>query len=144
MCGVLTVHCVTPDTYVDVVSAGVGAGSAVNNLLRGDFLSAAVDAGGALVDLAAAAVPGVPGGLSIGIQGARLASSAGDGAITLYRAVSPAEAADIAKTGEFRIPPGGNEGKKQDGGLGSFVSCLPRHIPHHCVRNGMFFPLCIV
>jgi RHS repeat-associated protein len=111
MCGVLTVHCVTPDTYVDVVSAGVGAGSAVNNLLRGDFLSAAVDAGGALVDLAAAAVPGVPGGLSIGIQGARLASSAGDGAITLYRAVSPAEAADIAKTGEFRIPPGGNEGK---------------------------------
>jgi RHS repeat-associated protein len=69
--GMCAPWCVTPDTYIDAGSAAVGVGSSINNALRGDFLSAAVDLGGAAIDVAAAIVPGVPGGASLAIQGTR-------------------------------------------------------------------------
>ena len=59
------------ETLWDVANVVMGAKSAVDNFRSGKILSGVVDTGGALVDLAAAVVPAVPGGVGTAIKAAR-------------------------------------------------------------------------
>jgi len=66
------IYGVDPGTYLDAGSFAVGATSAFNNFRSGNINAGIVDTGGALLDLAALAVPGVTvGGASLGIQAGR-------------------------------------------------------------------------
>ena len=60
-----------PETVWDVANIVMGVGSAINNARQGNWGAAAVDIGGVVVDVAAAAVPFVPGGAGTAIQTAR-------------------------------------------------------------------------
>lgn len=59
------------ETGWDLFNAGVGIASAVNNFSKGNIVAGLIDLGGAAVDVAAAAVPGVPGGASSTIKAYR-------------------------------------------------------------------------
>lgn len=65
------------ETIVDVVSAGVGVASLIYHAMTGDYEAAKGDAIGLAVDVAAAIIPGVPGGASI----ARKVGKGADGII---------------------------------------------------------------
>ena len=59
------------ETVWDIANVVMGAKSAVDNFRSGNILSGVVDTGGAIVDLAAAVVPVVPGGVGTAIKAAR-------------------------------------------------------------------------
>lgn len=59
------------ETLWDLANVAMGAKSAVDNFRSGNILSGVVDTGGAIVDLAAAVVPVVPGGVGTAIKAAR-------------------------------------------------------------------------
>ncbi len=59
------------ETLWDIANVVMGAKSAVDNFRSGNILSGVVDTGGAIVDLAAAVVPVVPGGVGTAIKAAR-------------------------------------------------------------------------
>jgi RHS repeat-associated protein len=66
------------ETPWDATNVGIGLFSAAANLMSGNYLSAAVDLGGAVVDAAATLVPGVPGGVATVIQSNRAARLAAE------------------------------------------------------------------
>lgn len=59
------------ETLWDIANVVMGAKSAVDNFRAGNILSGVVDTGGAIVDLAAAVVQVVPGGVGTAIKAAR-------------------------------------------------------------------------
>lgn len=64
------------ETGFDLVSAAVGIGRAIGHALAGDWDGAKRAAAGAALDLAAAAVPGLPGGASFAMGGMELGGRA--------------------------------------------------------------------
>jgi hypothetical protein len=68
------------ETPWDAANVALGIGSAVANIATGNYGAAAVDALGVVVDIAATATPGVPGGAAAGIKAARCAGQVGDAA----------------------------------------------------------------
>jgi RHS repeat-associated protein len=71
------------ETPWDAANVALGIGSAVANIATGNYGAAAVDALGVVVDIAATATPGVPGGAAAGIKAARCAGQVGDVAKTV-------------------------------------------------------------
>jgi len=65
------------DLAIEVVSISIGTASFVNNLSNGDYGGATLDALGVIADVALAVVPGVPGGVGLGIKAGREAAEAG-------------------------------------------------------------------
>jgi hypothetical protein len=70
------------ETVWDATSVAAGAASLADNVRRGNWGEAAVDAVGVVIDTAAALTPGVPGG----VGALRAASRAADAASTARRA----------------------------------------------------------
>jgi hypothetical protein len=66
------------ETLWDIANVVMGAKSAVDNFRSGNILSGVVDTSGAIVDLAAAVVPVVPGGVGTAIKAARAADRIDD------------------------------------------------------------------
>lgn len=96
---------------VEIASMVAGAASLGNNIDKGNYGAAAVDALGMVVDGVGMAVPIVPGVAGLSIQAGRQGADALDsGTTTLYRAVGPDELTDIQETGQF-INRGSAEGK---------------------------------
>ncbi len=62
----------------DAFSLGMGLAALSDNIAAGNWGSAALDAGGIILDTAALAVPLVPGGVSVGIKAGRMAGNVGD------------------------------------------------------------------
>lgn len=60
-----------PETLWDAFNVGIGVASFVDNVKKGNYLAAAVDAVGVAVDSAATAVPLIPGGAGTIIKGIR-------------------------------------------------------------------------
>ena len=59
------------ETLWDLANVALGAKSAYDNFRSGNIVSGVVDTGGAVVDLAAALIPVVPGGVGTAIKAAR-------------------------------------------------------------------------
>ena len=59
------------ETAWDAFNIGLGISSFVENIQSGNYWNATVDAGGILIDAAAAVVPVIPGGVGAGIKAAR-------------------------------------------------------------------------
>jgi uncharacterized protein RhaS with RHS repeats len=59
------------ETVWDVANIALGVASAAGNIATGNYGAAALDAAGVVVDVAAAVVPGVPGGAGTAIKLAR-------------------------------------------------------------------------
>jgi RHS repeat-associated protein len=66
------------ETAWDAFNIGLGVASFVSNVREGNYLSAAVDGGGLLLDSGAAALPFIPGGFGAAIKGVRVADKAAD------------------------------------------------------------------
>ncbi len=66
------------ETLWDAANVAMGAKSAYDNFRAGNVLSGVVDTGGAIVDLAAAIIPVVPGGVGTAIKAARAAERIDD------------------------------------------------------------------
>ncbi len=64
------------ETPWDAFNVGLGGASLAANIVSGNVGGAALDAGGLLLDLAATALPGIPGGASSSIRAARTARAA--------------------------------------------------------------------
>lgn len=67
------------ETVWDVANVIMDVASLGKNLATGNYVGAAVDAGGLVVDAAATLVPGVPGGAGAAIKAARLADNVKQG-----------------------------------------------------------------
>ncbi|MEQ9003770.1 MAG: RHS repeat-associated core domain-containing protein, partial [Pseudomonadales bacterium] len=95
---------------IEVASIGIGLSSFVGNVSDGNFGAAAVDAGGVVVDVVAATVPGVPGAAGIGIKAAREAGEVGarTGKTAGNAEAAGARAENVAKgIPESRLGPSG-------------------------------------
>lgn len=68
------------ETVWDVANIGIGVVSFGKNVATGNYIGAAIDAVGVVVDTAAAVVPGVPGGAGVAIKAARAADKIADSA----------------------------------------------------------------
>jgi RHS repeat-associated protein len=84
------------ETIWDIANVGLDLYSLGSNLYQGNFGSAAVDAGGLILDAAATVVPFVPGGAGTAIKAARAADTVVDAARGLNKADSVADAAKAA------------------------------------------------
>ncbi len=82
------------ETAWDVFNIGVGVASFVYNVNEGNWLDAAVDAGGVVVDTVAAATPFVPGGAGAAIKAARAGDKIIDGARAADKANDARKAAE--------------------------------------------------
>lgn len=100
------------ETAWDLFNIGLGVKSFVQNVKAGNYWSAAADAGGVVVDVAAAVLPLVPGGvgaLRAGMKAAdaahdavdavRAADKAGDALKTVARADDAVDAAKVVRKG---------------------------------------------
>jgi RHS repeat-associated protein len=105
------------ETLWDAFNIGLGLSSLVDNIRQGSYGSAALDAGGVVVDVAAAAVPFVPGGAGSALRAARLAERAGDVA-GLLPAVS---ATRIERVLESAAETGGKQGTSAYRALASHI-----------------------
>lgn len=83
------------ETIWDVVNIADGARSLINNISAGNVGGAIVDGLGLIADVAAAAVPYVPGGAHTAIKGARAAAKAADKVGDAAKAID--KGADAAK-----------------------------------------------
>jgi len=93
---------VDPDGHVletawDVANIGIGIYSFASNVASGNWGSAALDAGGVIVDVAATAVPFIPGGAGTAIKVARAADKTVDAVKKIDKAV---DTANIARKSE--------------------------------------------
>jgi RHS repeat-associated protein len=79
----------------DAINVAIGVGSLVYNVSQGNWTDAAWDAGGLVVDIAATAIPGVPGGAATAIRAGRVMSHVDD-VVDGARMVSAAS--DVAAT----------------------------------------------
>ena len=75
------------DLFIGVPSAAIGVWSAGRNALQGNWGAAAVDGAGVIADIGAIAVPGVPGGVGLGIQATRGGLNALDAGVDAARAI---------------------------------------------------------
>jgi RHS repeat-associated protein len=75
------------ETPWDAFNVALGIGSMVNNLAKGNYGSAAIDAVGVAIDTAAAAAPFIPGGAATVINTSRVANAAGNVASSATNAV---------------------------------------------------------
>jgi len=66
-------HIFTPETLWDIANVGMGIASCYSNVKSGSWGGAIVDAVGVVVDVAAAALPVIPGGVGATIKAARIA-----------------------------------------------------------------------
>jgi RHS repeat-associated protein len=64
----------TVESLWDVFNIGLGIKSFVDNFRGGNIRSAAIDAGGIVIDVGAAAIPMIPGGAAAAIKAARAAT----------------------------------------------------------------------
>ncbi|WP_421699076.1 RHS repeat-associated core domain-containing protein [Ancylobacter sp.] len=86
------------ERFWDASNAAYGWANAAENWSQGNYISASIDAAGATIDTIATAVPGVPGGATAGIKGARtlggkIADALGLGKkVDDVRAVKPGDA----------------------------------------------------
>ncbi len=89
------------ETIWDVANIAIGVGSLSYNLYEGNYVDAAIDAGGLVVDVAAAAIPIVPGGAGAAIKAVRLANTV-DNVVDTVNAVDNVvdgvKAVDIVKS----------------------------------------------
>jgi RHS repeat-associated protein len=88
------------ETAWDVANIAMGVGSAISNAKKGNWGAAAVDAGGAVVDTIAAAVPFVPGGFGTAIKVARAADKTADAVKTAGKVEDAARASKIGVDGK--------------------------------------------
>lgn len=79
------------ETLWDAANIGMGAVSFWNNAKAGNWKSAALDAGGLVVDVAATALPMVPAGAGAAIKAKRVAKLAGDAIDTTTDALKSAD-----------------------------------------------------
>jgi RHS repeat-associated protein len=84
------------ETGWDIANIAMGVYSFFDNLFQGNYAAAGIDAVGLGVDVAAAAIPGVPGGAAAAIGAARSEAAA----ITLSRKLHGAQHAASAATAE--------------------------------------------
>jgi len=90
------------ETLWDIASIGIGLYSFVDNVSKGNYGDAALDAGGVVLDVGAAVVPLVPGGAGAAIKAARLANKvddAADGVKAVRNADKAKDAATAAESG---------------------------------------------
>ena len=83
-----------PDFFWDVFNVGIGLYSLGKNLIEGNFVDACADLGGVIVDVAAAAIPILPGGVGTTIKAAR----AGDDIVDAAKIVNKAD--DVIDAGK--------------------------------------------
>nr|WP_314435328.1 RHS repeat-associated core domain-containing protein [uncultured Brevundimonas sp.] len=76
------------ETVWDLANVAIGAASFVSNVRNGNAGAATVDALGVVVDVAATAVPFVPGGAGAAIKAARVGGDAAQAATTTSRAAA--------------------------------------------------------
>jgi YD repeat-containing protein len=90
------------ETGWDAANVAMGVVSLGANVAAGNWFDAGVDAVGLVVDVAATAVPGVPGGAGTAIRAARTADKVVD-AVSTSKTLARAgdKAGDVAKTGCF-------------------------------------------
>ena len=99
----------------DIFNVGLGVGSAIGNVIVGQYRDAAVDAGGVLVDLVATALPGIPAGAATAIQVSRAARAA-KGAASAVRSVNRGAAASrkfLTQADFVKLPGSGKLDPKQ-------------------------------
>lgn len=90
------------ETPWDVLNVGIGLASLAGNVAAGNVGGAALDAAGLVYDVAATAVPGLPGGAGTAIKAARAADKvadvvrAGDKAVDVGRAGKQARLRELA------------------------------------------------
>ncbi len=122
------------ETLWDAANVTMGVVSCAKNIAIGNYVGAAVDAGGVVADLAATVLPGVPGGAGTAIRAARAADKGYD----IYKGIKTADkvadaskmlksadkAADAAKstktalTNEQIVQKAANKAEKAIGGTG--------------------------
>jgi len=98
------------ESGIDIASIGVGVYSFNDNLNQGNYWSAAFDGVGIALDSCALALPGVPGGVGLGIKATRGASNVADGAgdaNSIYRGVTPGEPYFELRNSDFRLQDNG-------------------------------------
>ncbi|WP_448721985.1 RHS repeat-associated core domain-containing protein [Acanthopleuribacter pedis] len=86
------------ETAWDVANIGIGVASFVYNVSEGNWLDATIDAGGVIIDTAAAATPFVPGGAGAVIKAARAGDKIADGARAADNVIDVRQAASAADT----------------------------------------------
>jgi len=96
------------ETAWDALNIGLGAVSFVSNVQQGNYGSAALDAGGIVVDGAAAAFPFVPGGVGSALKASRAADDAVDAAKASRRAGDFTKAQKKAAKAENAAQNGGS------------------------------------
>lgn len=104
------------DLAIEAVSLTVGFHSLMGNWRESNWSGAAVDAGGIVADVVGAVIPGIPGMAGLGIKASReaaeVAAKGGKNYVEGFRAVSKAEADDIARHGFRPDPTGRSMGDK--------------------------------
>ena len=96
------------ETLWDLANIGIGVYSLVDDVSKGNYGEAALDAGGVAVDVVATAVPFLPGGASTAIKAARIANkldNAADGIKAARNADKAKDAAKAAETGQAATKP---------------------------------------
>ena len=119
------------ESFIEIVSIGIGLNSMSTNLQGGDYGAAALDAAGIVVDVAALAVPGIPGGAGAGIKAGRMAERAGDlasGANKLDGVLDAGKGAKGApKQGIYEFPDQAAGGTPYVGQSGNIPKRLKQH-----------------
>ena len=95
------------ETAWDAVNIGIGVASFVHNVKQGNYGWAAVDAVGVVVDLAATAIPGAPGGAGTVIRASRAAGGVARAVNRADNAVGAAKGAgkavDSPRGGTYKL-----------------------------------------
>ncbi|WP_163786848.1 RHS repeat domain-containing protein [Myxococcus vastator] len=84
------------ETPWDALNVAIGAASLAHNVAAGNWGEATVDLVGLALDVTATALPGVPGGASMAIQGLRRADNVMEGAQAVHRMAQGIKQADKA------------------------------------------------
>jgi len=98
------------ETLWDLANVAMGACSLASNLAEGNWGSAAIDAGGLILDIGAAVVPFVPGGAGTAIKVGRLADKGADvarqigNAADTGRKIAPKNTKGFAQQADDLIP----------------------------------------
>ena len=85
------------DTAWDAANVAMGVTSFVANVTAGNIVGAALDGAGLIVDVAATAIPGVPGGAATAIKALKVANSIENVAIANYAKILPQKAELVDK-----------------------------------------------
>ena len=98
------------DLAIEVVSIGTGAWSFCTNVWAGQFGAAALDAGGIVLDVGLAVVPGVPGGTGLAVKvGREAAERTARGAADRVARLAAEKAARAAREAAEKAAKGGGK-----------------------------------